>query len=356
MRILSVAVAFVVLASGATLLAGQPPAAKQEAPYPGLLAEMRSADLVVLVKGAESVASKEWDAERKSPKTWHVAGAIEAVYKGAAEKGQAIEITIPYAEQAQRVYNGELYSTFFATAPYPGDQPLVYLLKGKENRVVNIVMPQPVIAEYVRIAALKTDAEAAVELIRLHHHLVKDERTTNAWPAPYVTADDVRRCYPSLDLKGEAFAKLLAEFRPQIFQAAVDSGEPFLQAMWLGSFLPEADRKKLVAPLVDQYEANAKVIAALEKQPEPPARLPRDLDENAAGAGAGRRAPTPLELAQARAAALVTGMTLLTDTSWHDRISKTTAAGLIFPLDLFPNTPDAEKEEVTVAKAKAFIK
>jgi hypothetical protein len=254
-----------------------------------------------------------------------------------------------------------LYSighTFFTFGPYPADQPLVYLLKGKSNQVVNIARSQPVLAEYARIAGLKTDAEAAVELVRLYTHLQMDERTTNAYTAPYVVADDVKRYYPHLDTRGEAFKKMLDELRPMTFkavQAATDSDTPFLQAVWLGSFLPEADRKKLVTFLIAQYEENAKKIVELEKispQPSREVAPPPNAGANVGGGG-GNRLPTPLEMCYARGRFLVTGMILLMDPSWHDRIAKVQTVGCIFPWDFIPNAPEIEAK--TLAKAKEFV-
>jgi hypothetical protein len=356
MRIIFSALASMVLAAAigcdkqpvATESPVKPPAATVVPEYPGFLAEMRQADLVVLVKGWEVVPSKERDPKTGWIMTEQVTGTIEEVYKGDAKKGETIEFTIPRAEQNLRVAI-ELFNVghaFFAAGPSPSNEPLVYLLKGKENQVLNIARPQPVITEYVRLAALKTDAEAAVELVRLYTHMQMHEQELYYYTAAYVVAYDVKRHYPHLDIQGKAFAKLLDDYRPRIFKAVADSRDPLLQAMWLGSFLPEADRKNLVASLLPIYEANDKRLKELEKQPQPPHVEPPP--------GAGCPDYPPLDAARDRARHLVTGMALLMDTSWHDRIAKITTIGSTIPWDSFPDTPKFTEE--TLAKAKAFIK
>ncbi len=156
--------------------------------------------------------------------------------------------------------------------------------------------------------------------------------------------------YKHLDDKGEAFAKMLAAFHEAIFRAITNPGEQFLPAVWLGSYLPESDRKKLVRVLLDHHAQNMKKLEEAKKAPPRPVAVPRP--NAGASPGAGCLASDPVTAFKGHARLLVCSMNLLMDPSWHVQIPHVPQAGEIIPWDLLKAGEPMASE--TLSRANKF--
>jgi hypothetical protein len=304
----------------------------EEPPYPGLLSEMKTADLIILLKADTVKSSDDRDPQTGRITREQVSGRITTVYKGDARKGQLIEIDVPYADQSLRV-DGQLYRVghlFFANGPRQGES-LVFLLKGEQNHVVNIVAERPLIADYARIALLKNDSDIALELAKLYARLTLAENKTSYIGIPYVITDDLKRYYKYLDDKSDAFADMVVSFRKPIFRAAKedDWDQQLFPAVWLGSYLPETDRKRLVRLWLDRYATNARKIEQLRNA----AKVAPLLNEGADPSD-GAPLPSPLVVCQNLQSLLIGSMNLVMDPSWHAQISSLDDPGELIPRNL----------------------
>ncbi len=174
---------------------------------------------------------------------------------------------------------------------------------------------------------------------------------TNYTEMPRVLDDDLKRYYKHLDEDGEAFAKMVSGLREVVFEAVKEFDLRLLSATWLGSYLPEADRKELVGLLLDHYAENAEKLEEARKV------LPRTnvapLPNGGAGQGAGCPAPDPVTACLGRARTLAGCMNLLTDSSWHAQIPGVPQGRGIIPWDLLQG--GALFTENSLTKANKFV-
>lgn len=328
----------------ALMMLGITTAHSAEVPYQGLIHELRSVDDVVLFEAQEikRVSALAEDAR------FLIRGRVAEVYQGNLKSDGLLEFEMSAKELADRNDQPMRTDKTLFGASVTKNETAVVLLNGADRRLVNILQTRPYMADCVEASHSKSDADVMAKLARIYLNSTLKPKEH----IPYLIAlnDDLKRFGAKTDSRNEVLTGIAKEFRETIMRSFGGYADQFQAALWIGSYLPEKDRKEIARSLLIEYDKRLDAYHQLLKERG-------DLQfaqRTTAAQNAGESAPDPIPHAEAWARAVVRDTYLLVDTSWHSRWCRIQEGGRVLPRDVVRESNLSDR--VLLLKVQAFAK